>query len=74
MQVDLELCVRFDYGKTVPWVRRRDFGISALSGPNLLELRSPVPLENKDFRTRARFSVAAGDNVAFALTYRLSGP
>jgi GH15 family glucan-1,4-alpha-glucosidase len=70
VRVAMDLAIRFDYGRTVPWVRRRDFGITALSGPNLLELRTDVPLENKDFRTRAEFTLGPGEEAAFALTYR----
>ncbi len=70
-RVDLrmELAIRFDYGRTVPWVRRTGSGLTALSGPQALELFTPVPLENKDFRTTADFSVSAGESVPFALAY-----
>jgi len=29
--VEMELSLRFDYGRVAPWVRRRDYGISAIS-------------------------------------------
>ncbi|MGH8737184.1 MAG: glycoside hydrolase family 15 protein [Burkholderiales bacterium] len=65
----MELVMRFDYGRIVPWVRREEGGLRAVAGPDSLRLRAPVPLENEGFATRARFSVAAGDSVAFALSW-----
>ena len=56
----LELAIRFDYGSLVPWVRRRDGGITAIGGPNALHFRTPVPLEGRDFTTVAEFSVSPG--------------
>ena len=67
-----ELIVRFGYGKVVPWVRRRDFGISAIAGPDAIELRTPVELHGEDFTTLAEFSVAEGDAVPFILDYHPS--
>lgn len=69
VEMEMEFIVRFDFGLTVPWVRHRDWGLDAIAGPNALELRSPVPLENADFRTRARFTVAEGESLAFVLTW-----
>ena len=38
-----ELIIRFDYGASVPWVRRTDNGdLLAISGPDMLVLRTPV--------------------------------
>ncbi|MEX0781352.1 MAG: glycoside hydrolase family 15 protein [Dehalococcoidia bacterium] len=69
VDMEMEFIVRFDYGSIVPWVRRRGWGLEAIAGPNAIELRSPVELENEDFRTRARFSVAAGEVLSFELTW-----
>ena len=56
-----ELIVRFGYGKVVPWVRRQDFGISAIAGPDAIELRTPVELRGEDFTTVGEFSVGEGE-------------
>src|SRR5262245_61727206 len=29
----MELVLRFSYGQAIPWVRRRDYGLSAVAGP-----------------------------------------
>jgi GH15 family glucan-1,4-alpha-glucosidase len=43
--MNTELIIRFDYGSSVPWVRRTDDGdLLAISGPDMLVLRTPVEL------------------------------
>ncbi|ARQ02292.1 glycoside hydrolase family 15 protein [Pseudorhodoplanes sinuspersici] len=74
-QVDFEtdFVVRFDYGRTVPWVTRDDDGtIRAIAGPHQLLLNSPVRLIGRDLHTRGSFSVREGDRVPFILTYGAS--
>jgi GH15 family glucan-1,4-alpha-glucosidase len=66
--MEFDLAMRFDYGRTVPWVRRTDYGINAVAGPHAVDVRSPVQLEGEDFHTLARFVVREGDEVAFTLT------
>jgi GH15 family glucan-1,4-alpha-glucosidase len=68
----MELVMRYDYGRIVPWVRRADDGLRAVAGPESLRLRAPVKLVNRDFATRAQFSVSAGESAAFALTWNRS--
>ena len=69
----MELVVRFDYGRSVPWVTRRDDGaLVAVAGPDMVVLRTSVPLEGRNFRTTSQFSVNAGESVSFELTYHAS--
>ena len=69
--LQLELVLRFDYGASVPWVTRLadGRGMRAVSGPDQALLCSPVPLDNRDLKTVARFQVAAGETVSFVLTH-----
>ncbi len=67
-----EAIIRFDYGQTVPWVRRQDYGISAIAGPDALELRTPLALEGKDNTTVAAFTIGAGETVPSLLTWHVS--
>jgi len=67
-----ELVFRFDYGRTVPWVRRRTYGLSAIVGPDEVLLRTDVPLRGEDFTTRGEFDVGAGETVAFVMSWRQS--
>ena len=63
----MELALRFGYGKTVPWVRRRDYGIHAVAGSDAVELVTPAPLRGEDMRTVADFEVREGQTVPFTL-------
>ena len=65
--MDMELSLRFGYGTTVPWVRRRDYGLRAVSGPDAVDLVTSVPLVGKDMKTYARFEVEKGRSVPFTL-------
>lgn len=70
MEFETDFVVRFDYGRTVPWVTREDDGtICAVAGPDRLTLRTPIGLDGADLHTGGVFSVAAGDRVPFVLTY-----
>jgi GH15 family glucan-1,4-alpha-glucosidase len=65
-----ELVLRFDYGRTVPWVSRLGDGTyRAIAGPDMVVVHTPVPLHGKDLTTVAEFEVAAGDTVPFVLTH-----
>ncbi len=68
----MELILRFGYGTAVPWVRRRDYGLSAIAGPDAVELHTQVPLVGRDLTTSAEFAVRAGETVPFTLSYHLS--
>ena len=65
----MSLSIRFDYGWVIPWVRRRDEGISAVAGPDALVLSTPVDLVGRNFHTVAEFDVGEGDRVPFVLTW-----
>ena len=67
-----ELVLRFNYGQAVPWVRRRDYGLSAVAGPDAVELHTAVPLEGHGMTSVANFTVRAGDAVPFTLSYHPS--
>jgi GH15 family glucan-1,4-alpha-glucosidase len=68
-----ELVVRFDYGSLVPWVTRLDDGtLRAIKGPDMVVLRTPIALRGEQFRTIGDFEIAAGQTIAFVLTYGAS--
>jgi GH15 family glucan-1,4-alpha-glucosidase len=72
VELRMELILRFNYGQAVPWVRRRDYGLSAIAGPDAVELHTDVPLVGRDMTTCATFTVREGDSVPFTLSYHLS--
>jgi GH15 family glucan-1,4-alpha-glucosidase len=64
-----ELVLRFGYGAIVPWVTRLDDGtLRAIAGPDMVLLRTPVPLHGQNFKTVGEFTVAEGQMVPFVLT------
>src|SRR5262245_24480887 len=70
--VRMDLTIRLNYGSLVPWVRRADDGIIAIGGADLLRLRTPAPLRGENLRTVSDFSVAAGEQVPFRLSWQPS--
>src|SRR5438067_10430718 len=71
VKLEMEFIVRFDYGASVPWVTRlgEGGGISAIAGPDMVVLRSPITLQGKDLTTVAQFGDADGERIAFVLTH-----
>jgi GH15 family glucan-1,4-alpha-glucosidase len=69
----MDLTIRFDYGRSVPWVRRAgEDHLVAISGPDSLHLRTPVDIRGEGLATVADFGVSAGDQVPFVLTWHPS--
>ena len=64
-----ELVVRFDYGRTVPWVWRAGADRLAVAGPDALCLRTPVDVHGEDLTTVAEFVIEPGQRVPFVLTW-----
>ena len=66
----VELVLRFGYGAIVPWVTRVDSQtVSAIAGPDMVVVHSPIRLHGEGLKTVGDFSVAAGQRVPFVLTY-----
>src|SRR3546814_1284808 len=43
---NMDLVIRFDYGRTVPWVERHaPLTLTAVAGPEMLVLRTPTPIK-----------------------------
>jgi len=74
VRVRMDLTLRFDYGSWVPWVTRLDEGHGnvAIAGPNLVALRSDVPLHGEALSTVAEFEISANARKSFVLSYGLS--
>ena len=68
----MELALRFDYGRTIPWVTRLDDGVRAIAGPNLVVLRASVPVRGEDLKTVAEWEMHDGQRAWFTLTYGAS--
>lgn len=66
------LAIRFNYGQAVPWVRRRDYGLSAIAGPDAMELHCRVAMRGENMTSVGTFEVRTGDWVPFTLSYHPS--
>ena len=71
--IRMELVIRFDYGRLVPWVSRvGEDCLRAIAGPHSTILRTDAAHRGEDCRTVAAFTVREGERVPFVLTYRAS--
>ncbi|UVL76870.1 glycoside hydrolase family 15 protein [Pseudomonas putida] len=70
---EMDLVMRFDYGRSVPWVERlAPLTLSAVAGPDRLILCSTVPPHALDHHTVARFRVGTGERQVFSLRHQPS--
>ncbi len=65
----MHLVIRFDYGETIPWVRRVGDDLVAIAGPNALRLRADVPMRGENLSTVAEFTVSEGQRLGFVLAW-----
>lgn len=64
----MDLAVRFDYGRTIPWVTSTDRELRLVAGPDMAVLRADVVMHGEGMTTISKFTVGAGDVVTFTLT------
>jgi len=70
LRMRMELVLRFDYGRAVPWVTRLpDGALRAIAGPDMVLLRTPVEVTGKDLTTVAEFELGEGETVPFVLVH-----
>jgi len=72
VEIELEYAPRPEYGLVFPILNPADGGVTGQGGADVLALASPVPIDVDDSVGRARFTVTAGESVAFALAYASS--
>ena len=64
-----DLRIRFDYGSLLPWCDATRDGVVARVGSDTVVLRAAVPVKVHERCQEADFTVAAGDRLAFVLSY-----
>jgi GH15 family glucan-1,4-alpha-glucosidase len=69
VELDVELVLRFGYGRVLPWVRRLDGRLHAIAGPDAVVLATPVRLRGRAMTSVAELTVREGDRVPFVLTW-----
>lgn len=69
----MQLLVRFGYGSRVPWINRQeDDTLRIIAGADQVVLRGDAKVSVADSCIESDFVVAAGETVAFTLTYAAS--
>ncbi len=66
------LAIRFDYGRTTPWVTTHGGQLRAVSGPDMVVLHTEAKLRGENLRTLSEFTVRKGKVIDFSLTYASS--
>jgi GH15 family glucan-1,4-alpha-glucosidase len=69
MNMRMELALRFDYGRTVPWVTSLPDGLRAVAGPSLAMLHASVAVRGEELKSVAEFTLKKGHRAWFTLTY-----
>jgi hypothetical protein len=65
----MQLIMRLDYGSIIPWVRRSEHGISAITGPNALQLYTDVELRGEQLTAVADFTISERQRIPFILVW-----
>ena len=66
----MDLTLRFDYGRSIPWVtREKDDVLRAIAGPNMVFLHTTVQHRGDDHKTVSDFTIREGETIPFVLTY-----
>jgi GH15 family glucan-1,4-alpha-glucosidase len=70
VEMEFDLAIRADYGRTVPRVERNDEGAwHAIAGPDLFVLQSDAELHGEDLHTVGNFEVSEGEIYDFVLSH-----
>src|SRR5215469_7479776 len=70
VDMHMDLVLRFDYGRSVPWVTRMDDRtLRAIAGPDMTALHTLAPVRGEDLTTVSDFTIAEGESLSFVLTY-----
>jgi GH15 family glucan-1,4-alpha-glucosidase len=70
VRLRMELAIRFDYGRSVPWISSVGQGLlHAIVGPNLIVISSGTSLAHADGTVSADFSVRGGETVPFVMMH-----
>jgi GH15 family glucan-1,4-alpha-glucosidase len=65
----MELCLRFGYGESIPWVTHDDHLLTATAGPDAVALWTRVDTHGENLRTVSEFTIGEGHQVPFVLTW-----
>ena len=69
VDMEMDLVVRFDYGRLVPWARKVGGDLVFISGPDSLVLRTNLPTHGEDATTKSEFTISEGQFESFVLSW-----
>ena len=69
VRMRMDLAIRFDYGRTTPWVTSTQGELRAIAGPDMVVLRTRAPLRGEAMTTVSDFTVKADETMTFTLIY-----
>ena len=73
VKMRMDMAIRFDYGRTVPWVTsakaKGSQELRAVAGSDMVVLQTDAPLSGKDHSTFSEFTLRKGETMSFTLTY-----
>ena len=70
VKVMMELCVRFDYGRTIPWAGPHARNAwAAAAGGSVVYLRTQQAVQTRDAVASAAFTLTRGEQRSFVLTH-----
>ncbi|MGQ0713445.1 MAG: glycoside hydrolase family 15 protein [Gemmatimonadaceae bacterium] len=65
-----EILLRFNYGSSIPWVTRmEERAVRAIAGPDMVMIRSSVPLRGEGFATVSEFTVGEDEVACFGMAH-----
>ncbi|MFG1708129.1 glycoside hydrolase family 15 protein [Nonomuraea sp. M3C6] len=72
VDMTVEISIRFDYGRIVPWIRLIDGHLHAIGGPDSVWIHASLHLEGNEYRHTGTFAIAAGERQAFVFAWQPS--
>ncbi len=70
VDIALDLTIRFDYGRVVPWIQYEDGRImKATAGPESMILKGDTELKGTDHSSQSRFTLREGESKSFSLMW-----
>jgi GH15 family glucan-1,4-alpha-glucosidase len=69
VKVRTELCLRFGYGESIPWVSRHDGLITAIAGPDAVALWTRAEVRGEGMKTVGELTLREGQEMPFVITW-----
>ena len=68
VKMRMDLAIRFDYGRTIPWVTSNK-ELRAVAGSDMVVLHTELPVRGEGMTSVSEFTIRRGQSATFTLTY-----